>query len=79
MTLRAWMEANGKSAAQVAKGSEVPASTICRYLKGRNPLSAKNIARLVSWTNGDVSFGDLTKEGRRLTKKRRDDLAAVSP
>lgn len=81
MTLRSWKELKGRTLAQIGQGSGVPSSTLSRFLTGRNPLSAKNAELIVRYTEGEVTFADLMKEGRRLTKKRRggDDEENTPP
>jgi transcriptional regulator with XRE-family HTH domain len=71
VTFKSWMASKNLTAAAVARGAGIPPNTISRFLSGANALSPENIAKLVDFAGGEVSFSDLIREGERRRKVRR--------
>lgn len=77
MTLKQWIEAKGLSDRHVAKAAKVPTSSLSRFLLGQASLSAENMQRIVSFTDGAVTLESLVSQGaevlRRKQQSRIDD------
>lgn len=76
MTLTEWMAKTGDTQAEISRGSGIPKSTLCRFLKGRSPLDAENIDKLIVYSKRAISFEDLMDEARRLMERRKRKVAA---